>query len=301
MKTFSTRSSYTRHPMFVRSLLLVTVIVWGSTFVATKICLAYLTPAEILTLRLLLATPVLFGLIVLQKIKPRFTPAEKRRLLIGSGVFTLHFLIQITGMQYTSATNTGWIISVTPLILVILSHFILKERIRINDVVGVVAATAGILVLMSRGDFSSLGWLASPGDWLVLVSAHTWAVYTIVGRDLSRSHNPIGVAFAFLLPATIVMTLYVGLTSDWSRFVHLPLEPLVALLFLGIVAMGIANWWWQKGVASIGAAKAGTFLYIEPLATTLLAVPILHETVNVFTFAGGFMVLCGVYWAQRRK
>jgi drug/metabolite transporter (DMT)-like permease len=134
----------------------------------------------------------------------------------------------------------------------------------------------------------------------VLVSAHTWAVYTIVGRDLSRSHNPIAVAFAFLLPATVVMTTYVGFTSDWSKFIHLPIEPLVALLFLGIVAMGIANWWWQKGVASIGAAKAGTFLYIEPLATTLLAVPILHEAVNVFTFAGGFMVLCGVYWAQRR-
>ncbi len=295
------KSTYTRHPLFVRVLLLVTVTVWGSTFVATKICLAYLTPAEILALRLLLAMPVLYGMLVVQNIKLKFTFPEKRRLFIGSGVFTLHFLIQITGMQYTSATNTGWIISVTPLILVILSHSILKERIRLNDIAGVVIATSGILVLMSRGDFSSLGWLASPGDWLVLASAHTWAIYTIVGRDMSRSHNPIAVAFAFLLPATVVMTVYVGVTSDWSRFVHLPPEPLVALLFLGIVAMGLANWWWQKGVASIGAAKAGTFLYVEPLATTLLAVPILHETVNVFTFAGGFMVLCGVYWAQRGK
>ena len=293
------RKTYTGHPLFVRFLLFVTVIVWGSTFVATKICLGYLSPSEILALRLLLAMPVLAGLIVIQKIRLQFSPSEKRRLLIGSGVFTLHFLIQITGMQYTSATNTGWIISVTPLILVVLSHFVLKERIRINDVAGVIVATLGIFLLMSRGDFTSLGWLASPGDWLVLVSAHTWAVYTIVGRDLSRLHNPIGVAFAFLLPATIVMTTYVGFTSDWSKFIHLPVEPLVALLFLGIVAMGIANWWWQKGVASIGAAKAGTFLYIEPLATTLLAVPILHEAVNVFTFAGGFMVLCGVYWAQR--
>jgi drug/metabolite transporter (DMT)-like permease len=90
-------------------------------------------------------------------------------------------------------------------------------------------------------------------------------------------------------------------TSDWTRFVGLPAEPLVAIVFLGVIAMGLANWWWQKSVASIGAAKAGVFLYIEPLATTLLAVPLLHETVGIFTLAGGALVLGGVYVSQRGK
>jgi drug/metabolite transporter (DMT)-like permease len=97
------------------------------------------------------------------------------------------------------------------------------------------------------------------------------------------------------------MTGYMVLTSDWGKFVRLPFEPLMAIVFLGVIAMALANWWWQKGVASIGAAKAGTFLYVEPLATTLLAVPLLHESFGVFTLAGGFLVLCGVYWAQRGK
>ena len=290
-----------QHPALIRVLLLITVIVWGSTFVATKICLVYLTPAEVLGLRLLLAVPVLLGMILSQKIRLNFTLPEKRTLLFGSGILTIHFLIQIIGLQYTSATNTGWIISVTPLVIVVLSYFFLKERIKVNDIIGVMIATLGILLLMSRGDFSSLGWLSSVGDWLILASAHTWAVYTVAGRNISRSHNPIAVAFAFLLPATIVMTAYMGFTSDWSKFVHLPTEPLVAIVFLGVVAMGLANWWWQKGVASIGAAKAGVFLYVEPLATTLLAVPLLNESVGVFTLIGGFLVLCGVYWSQRGK
>src|SRR5436309_1912694 len=104
-----------QHPAFIRFLLLVTVIIWGSTFVATKICLVYLTPAEVLGLRLLLALPVLYGLILFHRIKLNFTLSEMRKLLLGSGVITLHFLIQIIGLQYTSATNGGWIISVTPL------------------------------------------------------------------------------------------------------------------------------------------------------------------------------------------
>jgi drug/metabolite transporter (DMT)-like permease len=290
---------FRKHPAFIRILLLVTVVVWGATFVATKICLAYLTPAEVFGLRLLLALPTLYALIITRRITLSFTPLEKRRLLLGSAVLTLHFLIQITGLQYTSATNTGWIISVTPLVIVMFSYFLLKERIRANDIVGVAIATAGIFLLMSRGDFSSLDWLASRGDWLVLASAHTWAIYTVLGRNISRSHNAVAVAFAFLLPATILMTAYMALTSDWSKFVHLPVEPLMALVFLGVIAMALANWWWQKGVASIGAAKAGMFLYVEPVATTVLAVPLLHESLGVFTAIGGFLVVCGVYWAQR--
>jgi hypothetical protein len=52
-------------------------------------------------------------------------------------------------------------------------------------VAGIAVATLGILLLVSRGDIASLGWLRSTGDWLVLASAHTWAVYTVVTRDLA--------------------------------------------------------------------------------------------------------------------
>ena len=292
-------SSLPSRSHFVKPLLLITVIVWGSTFVATKVCLTYLTPAEVLGLRLLLAMPVLSVMIRIQNIKLDFTPVEKRRLLFGSGILTLHFLIQIIGLQYTTATNTGWIIAVTPLVIALLSYFFLKERMHANGIIGIVIATVGILLLVSHGEFSSLGWLSSKGDWLILASAHTWAIYTVVGRNISRSHNPLAVAFAFLLPATIAMTAYMAFTSDWSKFIHLPIEPLVAIVFLGVVAMALANWWWQKSIAVIGAAKAGVFLYLEPLATTALAVPLLHESFGVSTAIGGLLVLCGVYRFQR--
>lgn len=288
-----------RHHKFIRLLLLVTVVVWGSTFVATKICLQYLSPAEIFGLRLLLAIPVLAGMIVTQKIKLMFSSAEWRTLLLGSGVLTLHFLIQIVGLQYTTATNTGWIIAVTPLVIAVLSYFFLHESIRSADVVGILIATSGILLLMSKGEFTTFTWLSSTGDWLILATAHTWAIYTVVGRNVSRSHNPIAVTFGFMLPAAIVMAVYMAFTSDWGKIVHLPLEPLIAIVFLGVVAMAMANWWWQKSIAAIGAAKAGVFLYLEPLATTALAVPLLHESFGVFTALGGLLVLGGVYISQR--
>jgi len=89
-------------------------------------------------------------------------------------------------------------------------------------------------------------------------------------------------------------------SSDWSKFLHLPLDVTIALLFLGLFGMALAHWFWQEGVARVGAAQAGVFLYLEPVATTALAVPYLHESFGVYTAIGGFLVLLGVWLAQRR-
>jgi drug/metabolite transporter (DMT)-like permease len=183
--------------------------------------------------------------------------------------------------------------------MALLAYLVLKERISASAIVGIIVATIGILLLVSGGDVTDLGWLSSVGDWLVLASAHTWALYTIATRDVSRAHNPAAVTFAILTPSAILVLAIMAFTSDWSKFLHLPAEVLVALLFLGLFAMAIAQWFWQEGVARVGAAEAGIFLYLEPLATTALAVPYLNEQFGLFTAIGGGLVLLGVWYAQR--
>jgi drug/metabolite transporter (DMT)-like permease len=76
------------------------------------------------------------------------------------------------------------------------------------------------------------------------------------------------------------------------------LEAVLALLYLGVVGMAVAHWFWQVGVARVGAAEAGIALYLEPVATTALAVPLLGESFGPATAAGGLLVLAGVWFAQ---
>ena len=284
-----------------RFLLLFTVVIWGWTFVATRICLEFLSPAELLGLRLLIGLPVLVVVVILKKIKFRFTPGEWKQILIGSAVITLHFLVQITGLQYTTATNTGWIISVSPLVMAVLAFFFLKEKIGKNQIIAIAVATFGILLLMSHGDLTHLGFLTSLGDWLVLISAHTWAIYTVVTRNLSKTQHPLAITVGVLTPALIVMTVYMAFTSDWTKFAHLPAKGVVALLFLAIVGLALGHWFWQEGVAKVGAARAGIYLYIEPVATTALAIPLLGEPFGWVAAAGASLVLLGVYIGQRSK
>jgi drug/metabolite transporter (DMT)-like permease len=259
-----------------------------------------MSPVELLGLRFLLALPIMLGVVVLKGIDLR-PGRHMRRLLIGSAVITIHFLVQITGLRYTSATNTGWIIAVSPLAMAVLSFAILGERVSAGTAVGIVTATAGVVLLVSRGDIGRLDWLSSVGDWMVLVSAHTWALYTIAIRDLARERHPLAVTFTILVPPTVLLVGIILVFHDWRRLLDLPVEAVVALLFLGIPGTALAQWFWQEGVAELGATKAGVFLYIEPLATTALAVPYLGEPFGPFILIGGLLVLGGVWHAQRSR
>ncbi|MEE8577539.1 MAG: DMT family transporter, partial [candidate division Zixibacteria bacterium] len=287
-------------PMLPRIYLLLCVIFWGWTFVATRIVLEFISPVELLGLRFLIGLPILYPIMRAKKISIRFSSRDRWPILLGAAIITIHFIIQITGLKYTTATNTGWIISITPLVMVTLSFLILKERIGRFGLAGIAVASAGILVLVSGGRFETLDWLSSTGDWLILASAHTWALYTIAIRNLSRRHHPLAVTFAVLTPSAVVVIGYMALTSDWSRFLQLSPEAMIALLFLGILGMAVAHWFWQEGVAALGASRAGLFLYVEPLATTALAVPYLGESFTIFTAIGGLLVLAGVFISQVR-
>ena len=280
--------------------LLICVVVWGWTFVATKVALQYVTPLELLGLRLLTALPLLLVIAFAKRLPFEFDRKEKGAVLLGAAILTAHFLIQITGLKYTTATNTSWIISITPLVMAVLAWILLKEKLGQMTWLGIAVATLGILLLVSHGRLTDFGWLSSTGDWLVLISAHTWALYTIAIRNVSQRRPPLATTVAVLLPSAAVILGVMAFTSRWAKFLEIPLDGMLALLFLGLLGLAIAHWFWQEGVSRVGAGRAGIFLYLEPLSTTLLAVPYLGEPFGLYSAVGGLMVLGGVYLAGRK-
>jgi drug/metabolite transporter (DMT)-like permease len=85
----------------------------------------------------------------------------------------------------------------------------------------------------------------------------------------------------------------------WTPWSQLDLETSLALGFLGLAGVALAQWFWQRGVAKLGAARAGLFLYLEPLSTTALAVPLLGEPFGAARALGGALVVLGVFLARR--
>jgi drug/metabolite transporter (DMT)-like permease len=287
--------------MVARLVLLACVIIWGWTFVATKICLQFLSPAELLAARFVMATPLVWLIVRLRGHRLRIDRKLKPAALMAAALFLVHFFVQALGLLQTSATNTAWLVAVSPLAMAILASLILREHPGPRTWIGIVVAFAGVLLLVSNGRVAELDWLRSTGDWLALASAFTWALYTIATRDLSRTHAPMVVTSAMLVPCTLALSGYVLATSDLRVFTTLSTEAALALAFLGFVGMGLAQWFWLEGVARLGAAQAGVFLYVEPLATTALAVPYLNEPFGTMGAVGGVLVLLGVFYASRGR
>ncbi|MCP4703950.1 MAG: DMT family transporter, partial [candidate division Zixibacteria bacterium] len=216
-------------------------------------------------------------------------------------LFGFHVTLQAFGLIHTSATNTAWLIATVPVFIAIGSRIILKENLSRRKIIGILIATLGVMLLISKGNLGNLSWLQSVGDWIILFTCVTWTIYTIFIKKLTKSYNPLSVMVAILLIPALCLIIYTLITTPISKFVTLPNHIVFILLGLGVICAGLAQWVWLEGVNRKGAIKAGVYIYFEPVVTTLAAIPILGERLNMAGFIGAGLILTGVYLVERNN
>ena len=285
----------------INILLLLAVIFWGLSFIGTKMSLEYLTPSEIITIRFLLGLSVLLIVKKVRKINLNFKRSDLKMIIIVALLFGFHVVLQAFGLIYTSATNTAWLIATCPVFIAIASRIVLKENLNRRKVIGILVATFGVILLISKGKLGNLGWLQSVGDWIILFTCITWTIYTIMTRKLTKSYNPLAVMVAILIIPAICLSLFTLSTSPLHKFIDLPYHIVLILIGLGVICAGVAQWIWLEGITQKGAIRTGVYLYFEPVVTTLAAMPILGETLNIAGFVGAGLILGGIYLVERQN
>jgi drug/metabolite transporter (DMT)-like permease len=105
--------------------------------------------------------------------------------LLGFLGITFHQWLQSTGLVTSQATTTGWIVASMPIFIAILGWLVLKENLKWLQVMGILLAAIGVLLVITHGDLISLvsGKFGTPGDILILISAPNWAILTILSRS----------------------------------------------------------------------------------------------------------------------
>ena len=280
-------------------LLAACAVIWGTTFVATKVLTARFDAVEIVGLRFAIGLPLLYALVRWRGIPLAFEPRDRGRLAAGAAILLYHFLVQAHALRTATATHTAWIITVSPLVIAALSFALLGERFDRWATGGILCATIGVVLLISEGRPTALVRPSSVGDWLALSTTASWALYTIVTRDLSRRVSPLAVTLVVFVPLLVAGLVRLALHTDLRALASLPAPVVASILFLGTLGT-LAQWFWQIGVARIGAARAGVYLYLEPASTTLLGVSLLGERYGAWAIAGSALILTGVIIAQRR-
>ncbi len=280
-------------------LLLLPVIFWGVSYIAIKVVLRELEPVEMIAVRFLLATPVLYAIIKLKGLRLR-PKAMHGKLVIAAGVVFLHFWVMATGMKETSASNTAWILTTAPIFIALLSRVYLNEPFTGWQWAGLLLAAGGVVFLTYNGDPSNLQWLRSRGDVIVLGSCVTWAFYTVGVREITTRVHPLVATFWMTGIAGLVFVPYTLVFSGYRRFLHLESVTTVSLVFLGVFCLAIAFWLWSEGLARATAAQVGVWLYVEPLVTVIAAWLLLHEVLTEWLALGAVLITLGVYVAERK-
>jgi drug/metabolite transporter (DMT)-like permease len=279
---------------------LVAVVFWGASFIATKQALEELKPLVIILIRQLLGIGLLASIAVQQKRSFAVNIKDHKWIVVLSCIASFHLWIQVTGLQFTSASNTGWIIGITPVFMVLLAYVFFKEKISAIQTVGIMIAFGGLLLLVSKGDFSSIGIISNKGDLLVLLSSFTWAVYSLIGKKITINYPPImTILFLFIMMSIIIGPFTIN-RENFSCIINLTLTGWISVLFLGIFCSGIAYVLWAQALSEMPATKVGAFLYLEPFVTVFAAWVFLTEQISLLTFVSGLIILGGVILVNRK-
>lgn len=275
-------------------LIILAVIFWGSSFIATKVALKELSPETIISLRLIIASVFLFITAIVYKKDFSINLKSHGIIFILALIAVFHLMIQVVGLNYTTASNTGWIIGTAPIFMAILAAIFFKEKIGLLKISGIIIAMIGLLLLIGKGNITNVDLIKNKGDLLVLASAFTWGVYSMVNKKISLSYPPLmTILYLFMMMAVIIIPFNLNEASV-NSVVHLSLNGWVSILFLGLFCSGIGYVIWAYSLRDLESAKVGAFLYFEPIVTVFAAWVLLSESITFLMILSGGIITLGV-------
>lgn len=276
------------------------VIVWGISFIATKSALTEVKPVVIIFIRQLLGMLFLAIVIIKQRKNFAINIREHKWIFVLALITSLHLWIQVTGLQWTTASHTGWIIGITPVFIVILAAIFLKEKTTSIQILGITISFLGLLVLVSKGDFNSLDFIKNKGDILIILSCFTWSVYSLVTKKVTLNLAPVISTFYLFLIMAIIVAPFTINKENISDVIRLSASGRGSILFLGIFCSGIAYTLWAQALNEMSTSKVGAFLYIEPLITFFGSWILIREEITFLTLLSGLIIIGGVVLVNRK-
>ena len=278
-----------------------TILIWGTTFISTKVLLRDFTPLQILFTRFMI------GYLALWAVCPKLTKIRRKKeelyfLAAGLCGVTLYFLMENIALTYTQASNVGIIVAVSPFFTMFFGIWLLKQRRPgVRFFIGFLIAMTGILCISLEG--SQRLQLNPKGDLLALGAAAVWALYSTITKKISSfGYTTIPMTrriFFYGLLCMLPVILFSGMKLPAVE--QLTMVNIANILFLGLGASALCFVSWNSAVRILGTVQTSVYIYSVPVVTTLASVWILKETVTVIGIAGIVMILSGLLMSQNEK
>lgn len=276
---------------------LITILIWGTTFISTKVLLTALSPIEILFLRFVI------GYLALWLAAPRrlvLTERKQEGWFAAAGLcgVALYYGFENLALSMTQASNVGVIISIAPFFTVLFSAVFLKQkRPGPRFFLGFLMAMAGIMLISFNQQAVEIHPL---GDGLAVIAAMIWAIYCLISRKISELGYNVLLTTRRTFFYGLVLMLPLVMTQFSADFQILS-EPsvLLNLVFLGLGASALCFVTWNYAVGILGSVKTSVTIYIVPVITAVASAWVLHEPLTPRVILGLGLTLGGLLLSQK--
>lgn len=277
---------------------LFTVMIWGTTFISSKILLQDFTPVEVLFYRFVL------GLVALMVVypKPMKGTTWKQELLMAVGGLsgiTLYYLLENIALTYTMASNVSVIVSTAPIFTVLFCNMLYKDEKRtgVKFFIGFLITMAGIWMISFNGAALKLNPL---GDFLSLLAAVMWGIYSAAYKKITEFGYPVIQTtrrmFFYGVLFMIPFLFFMDFRFDISGFVN-PVY-LLNILYLGFGACALCFLTWNYAVTKLGAVKSSFYIYLVPVITVVMSSIILKEEMTLIAIIGTVLTIVGLFVSE---
>lgn len=294
MEMQSVRGVKTRHKKLPYVLLaLMTVSVWGITFISTKtLIVSGLTPVVIFIIRFAIA----YFCILTFSHKILFAKTVKDEMLLLCAAITggsIYFIAENSALGITFASNVSLIICTSPIFTMIFGRGIFHDNISVSAWIGSFISLAGVAVVILNG---SLNYGINPlGDILTVVAAISWATYCLILKRLNKHYDNLFITRKVFGYGTLTAIAYLTATNAFGHIDFQWTFPVIGnLLFLGIIASLLCYLMWNASIKMLGPEMTANFIYLVPLVTIIASYIILDEPISVWTILGACAIIGGI-------
>ena len=277
-----------------------TIVVWGTTFVSTKILInSGLSPEEICLCRFILAYICIwiFGpkRLFADNIKDEATLA-----LLGVTGGTLYFLTENTALEFLPVADVTFLTSGTPIFMgIIMSIFFRDYKLTPMQWVYSVIAFIGVAIVIYSG--SQGMHFSLVGDLLCIGASLSWCIYSVFVRKIGDKYPTLYMSRKIFFYGSLSMVPFF-LINPFDATIDIFVKPEVwgNLIFLGVIASMVCFTTWNLSIKKLGTVTTTNYMYINPVVSILSAVIILNESVSLMSVFGCLLILVSVYLIQKK-
>lgn len=281
--------------------LLGTNLIYGLNYVIAKgIMPDYMMPKAIIFLRVLTTVLVFW---ILHFISPS-EKVGKRDLfkLAICAVFGVAFnqILFFEGLNLSTPINASIIITVIPVLILIFSHFMLKERITSLKVFGIMLGAAGALLIILSAGSGDFGSATMIGNFMIFVNSISWALYLVLIKPLMERYNSITIMKWTFFFGLIFISPFTFTSFTSTTFSSIPFHIWLSISFVVFGATIIAYFLNNYSLKTVTANVNGIYIYLQPLVASVVAILFGKDHLTVIKIISAILIMAGVYFVTRR-